>query len=564
MKFSEMPYTRPDVPKILAAYADATAQFENASTAAEQLDLYKELEALESDFETNMTLCSIRNSVNTRDPYYEAERAYCDEQEPLLQEAAHAFQEKLLASKFRPQLEEKLGSLLFSNLELAQKGFSPKVTKLVQEENALETQYQKLYASAKVQFDGKERNIAQLGPYKESTDAKTRRAAFEAEGSFFDAHQKEFDEIYDAMVKNRTAQAKALGYESYVQLGYIRQGRNCYTPRDVAAFRSLVVRDIVPVVKEIKEAQAKRLGLSHITLADDGLFFPDGNAVPQGTPDELMQAGQQMYREMSPETAAFIDQMFSMELFDVLAKEGKAPGGYCTDLPKYHCSFIFSNFNGTSGDVDVLTHEAGHAFASYIADRTIPVAALRSPSMEGCETHSMSMEFLTAPWHHLFFKDKTAPYEISHTESALIFIPYGCLVDHFQELVYSAPDMTPAERNAAWLRLEGVYRPYLDFADLPFYSRGAGWQRQLHIYECPFYYIEYCLAQTMSLQFFSAHRKDAKAAWEKYLAFVKLGGTKTFLDLVASAGMRSPFEDGCLKDIAKETKDWLDSAYRAL
>ena len=124
--------------------------------------------------------------------------------------------------------------------------------------------------------------------------------------------------------------------------------------------------------------------------------------------------------------------------------------------------------------------------------------------------------------------------------------------------------MTPAERNAAWLRLEGVYRPYLDFADLPFYSRGAGWQRQLHIYECPFYYIEYCLAQTMSLQFFSAHRKDAKAAWEKYLAFVKLGGTKTFLDLVASAGMRSPFEDGCLKDIAKETKDWLDSAYRAL
>lgn len=270
-----------------------------------------------------------------------------------------------------------------------------------------------------------------------------------------------------------------------------------------------------------------------------------------------MQAGKKMYTELSKETEEFIEQMFRMDLFDVLAKKGKAPGGYCTDLPDYHCSFIFSNFNGTSGDVDVLTHEAGHAFASFIAQRTVPLLALREPSYETAETHSMSMEFLTAPWHHLFFGDQTDKYELAHAEDAIDFIPYGCLVDHFQEEIYLHPEMTPEERNQTWLRLEKMYRPYMDFTGLPVLQRGAGWQRQLHIYMYPFYYIDYCLAQTMSLQFFNAANRDRKDAWNRYLKFVKQGGTASFIDIAHSVNFQSPLDEGCVRRVADETAVWL-------
>ena len=265
-----------------------------------------------------------------------------------------------------------------------------------------------------------------------------------------------------------------------------------------------------------------------------------------------------MYEELSPETRDFIHLMFDNELFDVLAKDGKAPGGYCTSLPDYQCPFIFSNFNGTSGDVDVLTHEAGHAFADFIASQTMAVRALSCPTMEGAETHSMSMEFLTAPWHHLFFGELTDKYELSHAEDALLFIPYGCLVDHFQEEVYRHPEMTPEERNQKWLELEGRYRPYINFDGLPFYGRGAGWQRQLHIYLYPFYYIDYCMAQVMSLQFYALSLEDREKAWEKYMAFVRQGGTKTFVDLAHSVDLRSPIDQGCVKDVCQAAFQWTE------
>ncbi|WP_369297377.1 M3 family oligoendopeptidase [uncultured Neglectibacter sp.] len=459
MKFSEMPYTRPDMPALFGTLEALTKKLQSSADAAEQLAVYRETETLLNHFYTQASICAIRNSVDTRDAFYEDEMAYIDEQSPLLEEKLQAFNEALVKSPCRPELEQTLGALLFKNLEMQLRSFSPEIIPLMQEENRLTTEYQKLYASAQVPFQGKTLTIAQLGPYKEHADRDTRRAALTAEGSFFDEHQKEFDELYDKLVKNRTEQAKKLGFESYVELAALRLQRNCYTPEDVAAFRDRVVRDLVPLTVKVKERQAKRLGIEDFKFYDNALKFKGGSARPQGTPEEIMAAGQKMYEELSPDTADFIHMMFENDLFDVLAKEGKAPGGYCTSLPDYGYPYIFSNFNGTSGDVDVLTHEAGHAFADYISHKTIDIDALRCPTMEGAETHSMSMEFLTAPWHHLFFGDMTDKYELSHAEDALTFIPYGCLVDHFQYEMYTHPEMTPEERNQTWLRLEKRYRP---------------------------------------------------------------------------------------------------------
>lgn len=558
MKFSEMQYTRPDYPAATKELEALASRLEQADSAKAQLEIYRELETLISHLTTQATLCSIRHTVDTRDPFYEEENDYNDQQAPLLEETMQKFRQALLASPYRAELEQQLGKLLFQNMELEEKGFAQSIVSLMQEENRLANEYQKLYASAQIPFQGKTVTVAQLGPYKESTDRATRRAALEAEGSFFDENREQFDALFDKLVKNRTAQAKALGFDSFVELGAIRRQRNCYTPEDAASFREQVVRDLVPLTVKIKERQAKRLGIEDFKFHDNALSFKDGSATPQGTPEEILAAGKKMYQELSPETAEFIDLMFENDLFDVLAKEGKAPGGYCTSLPDYGCPFIFSNFNGTSGDVDVLTHEAGHAFADFIASKTVPVHALRCPSMEGAETHSMSMEFLTAPWHHLFFGDLTDKYELSHAEDALLFIPYGCLVDHFQEEVYRHPEMTPQERNETWLRLEKLYRPYIDFDNLPFYSRGAGWQRQLHIYLYPFYYIDYCMAQVMSLQYFALSLEDREKAWDKYMAFVKQGGTKTFVDLAHSVGLRSPIDQGCVKDVCQATFQWTE------
>jgi M3 family oligoendopeptidase len=559
MKFSEMTYTRPDYTAVFQAMETMTKELEASASPEEQLEIYRKMETLLSSVSTQATLCSIRNSIDTRDPFYEAEQEYNDQQSPLLEEKLNAFHKALVSSPCRKQLEEKLGSLLFTNIEMQMKAFSPEIIPLMQEENKLTTEYQKLYASAKIPFQGKTVTVAQLGPYKESTDRAVRKAALEAEGSFFDENQKDFDRIFDELVKNRTQQAKMLGFDSFVELGALRRQRNCYTPKDVAWFRDQVVQELVPLTMEIKKRQAKRIGVEDFKFWDNGLQFKDGSAAPEGTPEEILAAGRKMYQELSPETAEFINLMFDNELFDVLAKEGKAPGGYCTDLEDYGYPFIFSNFNGTSGDVDVLTHEAGHAFADYVAIGTIPVHSLRCPTMEGAETHSMSMEFLTAPWHHLFFGKQTDRYALSHCEDALVFIPYGCMVDHFQEEVYRHPEMTPAERNQLWLNLEKRYRPYVDFENLPFYSRGAGWQRQLHIYLYPFYYIDYCLAQVMSLQFFQLSLENREAAWKKYMDFLKMGGTRTFIDLVHQVNLLSPLDEGCMAKVCQSTAKWMEA-----
>ena len=559
MKFNEMPYVRPDL-TAFQAKAEATAQkIAQASSAQEQIEAVLAFDQVQAEINTAMSLAYVRHTIDTRDEFYDQENDYADEIAPAVQEAEQKVSKALLASPFRAELAERFGELLFTNLEIAVRTFDPKNMALMQEENKLQSEYQKLYASAMVEWNGEKLPLPKLGPYKQSPDRAVRKAAYEAEGKWFDSHQAELDELYDKLVKNRTAQAKNMGYDNYLQLGYDRLSRNCYGPAQVASFRDQIAQDMVPIVAKVKKDQEKRLGVEKLKFWDDVLLFPDGNADPQGTADEILAAGKQMYHELSPETAEFADFLWDNELLDVLSKEGKAPGGYCTEFRSYKAPFIFSNFNGTSGDVDVLTHEAGHAFAGFRAMRKGYLGSMTSPTIEACEVHSMSMEFLTAPWHEKFFGPLTRKYEIGHCEDALIFIPYGCMVDEFQHRVYENPELTPAQRNELWLNLEKKYRPWIDFEDLPFYGRGAGWQRQLHIYLYPLYYIDYCMAQTVAFQFWITSMKDRADAWAKYLRFADAGGTRTFEGLVAEAGLKVPYAPGCIREIGEAISTWIDA-----
>ena len=558
MKFSEMPYSRPDMEALAAATTQTLEAMKAAPNAAGQIAAYDAYEKKMQTAGTMQQIAYIRHTINTKDEFYNAENDYMDEIGPKLQELSHRVNTALLESPYRAELEKHYGALMFKNLEIAARSFSPAIVELMQEENKLVSEYQNLYASATVEFDGKTMPLPLLGPYKQDPDRAVRKAAYEADAKFFDSHREELDTLYDKLVKVRDAQAKKMGLPNYIPLGYDRMGRNCYTAKDVAAFRDQIAEDMVPIVAKVKEAQRRRIGVEKLAFYDEPISFADGNAVPEGTPDEILAAGKKMYQELSPETAEFIDFMFENELFDVLSRDGKAPGGYCTEIADYKSPFIFSNFNATAGDVDVLTHEAGHAFEDYRAFKQELPSLLHSPTIEACECHSMSMEFLTAPWHHLFFGKQTDKYELGHCEDALVFIPYGCMVDEFQHKVYENPGMTPEQRNELWLSLEKKYRPWIDFDNLPFYSRGGGWQRQLHIYEVPLYYIDYCMAQTVAFQFWNLSRENYAEAWKRYMTFVDKAGTATFAELVESAGLKVPYHAGCIKEIGESISRWLE------
>lgn len=557
MKFSEMPYVRPDLEGLKESILACVRRIENAASAREQIDAFDEATRISQTYVTTESIAYIRNTVDTTDAFYDAEREFLDDAGPELQEVSNCLNAALLNSKFRPELEAHYGKLLFLNLEIAHRSFKPELKELMQEASKLESRYQKLYAGLTVEFDGQTMPLPMLGKYKESPDRSVRRAAFEAEGKVFDAHREELDEIYDKLVKNRNAQGRLLGYENYIQLGYDRLGRNCYGGKELAQFRDQIATDLVPIIAEVKEAQRKRIGVDRLYIYDDQFRFPDGNAKPEGTAEEILAAGKAMYQELSPETRTFIEEMFEGELFDVLSKDGKAPGGYCTQLSDYRVPFIFSNFNGTSGDVDVLTHEAGHAFAFYRAMHSNIHPALQEPTIEACECHSMSMEFLTQDFHKNFFGKNTRKYELAHCEDSLDFIPYGCMIDEFQHRMYENENLTPEERNQVWEELEKKYRPWLDMDHLPFYGRYSHWQWKMHVYLNPLYYIDYCMAQTVAFQLWMLSLKDRDAAWKKYLAFVDAAGTKTFAELCSSAGLRVPYEEGTIRDIGSGIRDWL-------
>jgi M3 family oligoendopeptidase len=557
MKFSEFPYHRPDLEAFKAVIEKELAMIGTNQPLEVELKAIRNVFDLNDQLSTQAQLVSIRNSIDTTDPFYEKEQDFFDENMPRLQEYEHMFLMKVLNSSHRAALELEFGNLLFLRGELAQKTFKPEIIADLQQENKLSTEYSKLIASAKIEFQGNTYNLSQMAPFVQDLNREVRHQAQLAVSGFFQANEAVFDRIYDELVKTRATIAKKLGYSNFVQLGYDRFGRTDYNANDVKTYRDQIYEDIVPLVTELTARKAKRLGIQNPKSYDLALSFLSGNPTPKGDRAWQVEKAKQMYHEMSPETAKFFDFMLENELLDLDSKPGKTGGGYCTYLPDHKSPFIFANFNGTSHDVDVLTHEAGHAFQVYSSRDQIP--DYRWPTMEAAEIHSMSMEFLAWPWIHEFFLQDTEKYKFSHLAGAVSFLPYGVLVDEFQHEVYEHPELTPDERKTLWRRLEKKYLPFKDYGDDAFLEKGGFWFRQGHIFGAPFYYIDYTLAQVCAFQYWIKHQADRKEALASYLALCRLGGSKSFLGLVGAANLKNPFVKGTVKAIVKPIRAYLDS-----
>lgn len=558
MKFSEIPYSRPDPDAILAGQNERTARLRAAKNYPEARAVFLENDAEKGRVSTLSTLVYVRNSIDTRDPFYDAELRFWMEFEPRLEEAAQKWTAAMLDSPFRPDFEAEFGSFLFVKAEVDRRTFSPAIMEELQKESERGHDYQKLIASAAIPFRGGVYTVSQLAPFKTDADDKVRLAAWIAEGKWYKEHQEELDRIYDDLVRLRDSMGKKLGYENYIPLGYDRMSRISYGKDDVRAFREAVVSYLVPVAEKVYRRQAARLGKPYpLSFADCALSFRSGNARPAGDEKAVLAAAKKFYDALSPETGTFFRSMLEGEWMDLLSTEGKAGGGYCTQVRDAKMPFIFANFNGTRDDVETVTHEAGHAFAFWYNRDRVPEETV-SPSLESCEVHSMSMEFFAWKSAADFFGKDERKFLYSHLSGSLTFIPYGAMVDHFQHDVYENPGWTPAERHADWKRLLGIYMPWLRLdGAIPFYSEGEGWQRQHHIYSRPFYYIDYCLAQTVALEFWALLREDPDAAWQKYMAYTAQGGSAPFPELLKNAGLGSPFDPQTLCGVCEKAAAWL-------
>ena len=563
-KFSELEYERPDFEGLKKQITQLTQKAAAADSVQAVLDVIAEHDELAKHYETQYMIAHIRNTLNTADPFYEGEMEWLGEQAPTLSPLEVAFSEALAESRFLEEVERRFGRQLFVQIDLQKRMFCEKNIPLMQRESKLKLEYQKMMASCKIEFDNRTCNLYGIQKYFEHEDRNVRRAAFRAYSDFYRGNEERLEEIWDELIAIRSEMGRNLGFEDFIPLGYLQQGRSDYGAAEVAAFREQVRQELVPLCSRLYEAQANRLGLDHVMVYDEKRIFPDGNAKPAGDDDFMVAGAREMYHEMSPETGEFIDYMIDHELMDLKNRPGKASTGYMTNLMDYLAPYVFSCFNGTIFDMQVLTHELGHAFAGYMAMRSQPISDYYSESTDIAEIHSMSMEQFAYPYAERFFGEDADKYRFAHLQEAITFVPFGVAVDEFQHICYAHPELTPKERTYEWHKLEEKYMPWRKYEDDPFMERGGWWYHKLHIFLYPFYYINYTLTTMGAMEFKRKNAEDHNQAWSDYMKLCRVGGSMSYLETLRLANLSVPFEDGAVKRAVSYAAQILEEQVRQI
>lgn len=556
-KFKDIQYTRPDCEAFQKLAEDNAEKIKNAVSYSEAKKIFLEFDKAESEFFDMGNIAYIRHTIDTSDEFYDKENEFLNEKTPELMPSLLAFSNAVYDSRFKPDFVAEFGEQMFAEIELRRKSFSEKNIPLLQKEARLCNEYEKIIASADILFDGKHLNLYGIMSYFENPDRNVRHDAYKAYSKFYESNEENFERIWDELIKVRTEMGKNLGFENYIPLGYMNQGRTDYDEKDVAAFREQVREELVPFCAKLYEAQAKRIGVDKVKAYDEAYLFNDGNAVPVGDDDFLIEQAREMYHDMSKETGEFVDFMLGHDLLDVKNKPKKASTGYMTGLNSIKAPFVFSCFNHTTGDVQVLTHEFGHAFAGYMAMRNQPVSTYYSESTDIAEIHSMSMEQFAYPYAEKFFGDKADKFRFSHLQEALTFVPFGVAVDEYQHIVYANPELTPKQRTAEWKKLEEKYMPWREYDDIDFFAKGGWWYHKIHIFLYPFYYINYTLTTMGAMEFKKKMHEDKESAWRDYLNLCKVGGSLGYKETLKYANLSLPFEKGSVKRAVSYAEDIL-------
>ena len=553
--FSTLEYVRPDFEHMGNVWKEATEVVINATSIDEIDEAIRKVDKEYRHVSTMMNIASIRNTLNTTDEFYEAENEYNETTFPTITQYSVEFNKALINSNFAEAINEKYGKELLVSMQREVDSFDPIMVPFMQRESILCNKYQKIMATAKIPFRGENYNLYGIMKFFEDPDREVRRESYKAYSDFYANNEKELETIFDELVKLRTEMGKALGYDTYTPLGYKLQGRSDYGEKEVAAFRKQVLEEIVPLCEKIYAAQSKRIGVEDMKAFDETFVFPDGNAIPAGDDDFMIEEARKMYHDLSPETAEFIDFMIDHKLMDLKNTPNKASTGYMTELLDYDAPYVFSCFNQTIDDMGVLAHELGHAFAGYQAMRHQPLAQYTMCATDIAEIHSMAMEQFTYSYAEQFFGKDADKYRFEHLQDAVTFVPFGVAVDEFQHIIYANPELTPKERTYEWHKLEEKYMPWRKYDNDPFFERGGYWYHKLHIFLYPFYYINYTLTTMGAMEFKKRFEEDRETAWADYIKLCNAGGSLNYLSLLKVAGLSVPFEEGSVKNAMSYTKE---------
>lgn len=538
-----------DTEKFLKLVLDQLDAARDLPAWEQALGLWNETKA---HIETHFELVQLAFQRFTEDATVEAEeRRLREEVEPVYSLWNAKVRERFLASPERQALETKYGKQWFAQLQLAQDAFDPKNVEIETQLNKVMADYTKLTGGAFFEVEGQKYPLAHIKKFSSSARPELRRESYRSYSSWFLNNKPALEAIYDEAVKYRDQMGKTLGHPNFIPLAYQKMRRLDYGPEDVSVFRDEIREVMVPLAVKIRAWQAKTLGVSKMKAWDLD-FFPEWKLGElKVSISEQTRAGLEVYRQLSPRLAEHFQRMIDCELIDVPARVGKAPGAFCTGFYDYRVPYIFLNSVGEAADVTTLLHECGHAFQAW-ESRDIDLIELSHPTLEACEVHSMGMEFLAQPYYDAFFSERDAAlFRKKHLAESVLLLPYIAMVDEFQHLVYSGQAEGERGREKAWEALENKYMPDVEFDDLEAWKRSR-WIRQLHIFQVPFYYIDYAIAQVGAWQLWAQSLRDKNAALANYLMLCKLGGTLPLKEFFAAGRLRLPFEKGMLKGLMSE------------
>ena len=546
-----------DTAKLAPVFDQLEAQLDRAASAADLEAWLRNHSEVCAALAESSSLTYIAMTCQTDDP--EREKAYLhivEVVDPWLKPRQFALMRKLAQSPFFSQLPPFYG-VYRRSVETQVRIYREENVSRETEVAKLAQQYQKISGAMTVRFDGQEQTLARMGRIQEEPDRPRREAAWKAVAARRLQDAEKLEELFDQLLGLRNAIAHAAGFPDFRAYTFANYERFDYTPEDCLRFHEAIEHHVVPLTRELQEERRRKLGLDRLRPWDLAVD-PDQNPPlhPFAESSELLEKCQQIFGKLDPRLGDYYNVLRKQELVDLDNRKGKAPGGYQSTLSEARVPFIFMNAVGVHRDVETMLHEAGHAFHA-LAARALPLHAYRSAPIEFCEVASMGMELLAAPHLGAFYSKQDAKRaRRDHLEGIIKFFPWMATVDAFQHWIYTHPGHSRAERAARWLSLMDRFGGAEDWSGFE-QARAHVWHRQLHIFEIPFYYVEYGIAQLGALQLWQASRRDLPAALDHYLAGLSLGGSRPLPELFRTSGLAFDFTDQTIAPLMGKVKDAL-------
>lgn len=406
----------------------------------------------------------------------------------------------------------------------------------------LSQEYQTISGAMTVQFEGAERTLPEMSKYQQQTDRGLRERAFQATAERRIQDRAKLDELFDKMLKLRIQAAKNAGFKNFMEFQFRAYHRFDYTPAECKQYHQAVAEVVIPVVAKIYERRQQQMKLASVRPWDtqvDPLGRPPLKPFEQV--HSLIKGTGEIFNRLDPDLGHQFQEMADRGLLDLASRKGKAPGGYQNTLAEARKPFIFMNAVGVDDDVRTLLHEGGHAFHAF-ASAHDPIRDYRHAPMEFCEVASMSMELMGGEYLKTFYNEEDlARSKQAHLEDVVQLLAWVANIDAFQHWIYEHPDHTREERTRAWVEIYQRFGgQFLDWSGLEKY-RESLWHRQLHIFEVPFYYIEYGIAQLGAVQLFLNFKKDPRLTINQYRQGLTLGGSRPLPELFTAAGLKFDF-----------------------